>query len=943
MKKNCLHPLAAAIKTTVCLGAISAASISFGQNENETLEEEIVVTGSLIKGVDLKGALQAVTVSREDILESGASNISEVLRDLSQTGGGSGTFTTSTAGPLSGSTPIGAAGVSLRGLGTSSTLTLVNGRRVSVSAFANGQESFIDINSIPSAAVERIDVLPSGASATYGADAVAGVVNVILRENYEGAELGVSYADSTASTDEGRYNLNFVWGDVSENGNTLLVVDYYKRNPFFDRDRSFSSNSVRPSQQGIYPSFNDLFFNNYIAGDIIDGVEQTAGGDTTESPAIGGCPADQFNAGRLGQFCEYNTNQDASIDAEYESLGALLTFNLNITEQTQWFSELMFQTYESQGFASPAPFSSVAVSDTHPDWTPEFQQELVDRGIAEGGVIDFDDYRGFPIFAWGRFTDPRATERESESLRIVSGLEGGFDDWNWEVAAIYGQNKSEERGISGLYKRLEFEAALLGNICTDGTIIADEYDANRASCEDLGRTTLWYNPFGGQADQMAGVNELLRTQAERNGESEMYGVDGVLSGSVASLPGGDLKVALGAEFRHESVFDRPSGDAVATQDNDEPIIGFSSTSSDYDRDQFAFYTEAYLPLHSSFDLQLAARYDEYDDFGDDINPKVAFKYQPLESLIFRGNWSTSFRAPSLAQAGAGTLLSTYRIDCAEIPQACNNEPDADSRGLFSEEVGNPNLEPEEATSAGFGVLLTPSDDIELAIDYWTIEHENLIGIDEEDFLRRAIARELGEIATPGMLPTGQAGVEIDDDGFVVDAHFPLVNLGEQETSGVDIAFTYYFDALDIGRLTFLFDATYLEKFDRVASPASEEETLAGEFRYPRWLATSKIRWRNNGWGASLSANYTHSYDDDPSSRVRDAVGLGPDDDVKVSSWTIWDVSLSYDFTNESFVMLNIDNIFDRDPPTVLGSSANVDHINHNAYGAFVKLSYTHVF
>ncbi len=231
-----------------------------GQGSASVEENTIIVTGSRIEGLPTDGPVQTTTVTRQDIVESGAGTVIEVLQDLPVTTGGGATFSTATAGPLSSDTPVGASAVSLRGLGASSTLTLINGRRAQISAFARGQESFIDASSIPLAAIERVEVLPSGASAIYGADAVAGVVNYVLRDDFEGIEISASYGNSTAGTDEGRYNLTAVAGtQIGDRNQVMLVVDYFKRNPFFLRDRAISRDSARPSQQGFYPSFNDLF------------------------------------------------------------------------------------------------------------------------------------------------------------------------------------------------------------------------------------------------------------------------------------------------------------------------------------------------------------------------------------------------------------------------------------------------------------------------------------------------------------------------------------------------------------------------------------------------------------------------------------------------------------------------------------------------------------
>ena len=955
--QNKHHPLTFAVKAAVTALVLNAPS-SFAELSAQDAEllEEIVITGTHIKGLDLEGAVQAVQVSREDIAESGAASAAEILRDLTQTGGGSGTFTTSTGGPLSGQTPVGAGGVSLRGLGTASTLTLVNGRRMSVSSFANGQESFIDINSIPSSAIERVEVLPSGASATYGADAVAGVVNIILREDFQGSELSVSGGNSSASTDEGRYNLNWIWGGSTENSNTMVLVDYYSRSGFYDRDRDVSENSVRPSQQGIFPSFNDLYYNDYIGADelrMFPGTGDYVGGDVTEFGA-NGCASDQYKAGRLGEFCEVNTNEFSSIDDDYESLGVVVTHEWDISDSLSLFAEAMYQTYETRGVSSPANFSQTPVDGDNPFWPTELQDTLVDAGLANGGAIDFLDYRpdtngGFPVFAWGKFPEPRAVEVESESYRLVTGFKGEFNDFDWEIAATYGSSESEQRGLSGLYQSEEFINTMLGNVCTDGSLINrwdvdlanENYDYNGGTCEDQGKQTLWYNPFGGQAQQADGVLDYVQTQATRKGESSMWSLDGVISGELFQFNGRDVSFALGAEYRHEDVKDTPSSEAVATADNPEPIMGFSSTGADYDRDQMAVFTELYVPIADNFEIQLAARYDDYDDFGSDVNPKIGFRYQPMEQLILRGNWSTSFRAPSLAQAGATTLLSSYTIDCQDTPAACNNDATEDGESLLSEDVGNPDLEPEEATTWGAGFVIKPNDNITLSVDYWNIEHENLIGIDEDDFIRRALAGEF--TVTTGVLPTGTPGLEVDGSGFVVDAHFPLTNLGEQTTSGVDIAYTQYIDTDDYGSFKLTFDATYLSEFDRTASDTSGVESLAGDYKYPRWLANAKVRWSYDNWSSSLSANYTHSYQDDPSNQVRDALGLGDDEQVDVSSWTVWDFNLSYDLPSGSYVSFRVENLFDREPPRVLGTGANVDHTNHSSMGRFATLSYTHIF
>ena len=908
-----------------------ASSVVGDQNEDGTNADDtaIVVTGSRIQGLPTDGPVQTISVTRQDIVESGAGTVIEVLQDLPVTTGGGSTFSTATAGPLSSDTPVGASAVSLRGLGASSTLTLINGRRAQISAFARGQESFIDASSIPLAAIETVEVLPSGASAIYGADAVAGVVNYVLRDDFEGLEISASYGNSTAGTDEGRYNITAVAGTrIGDRNQVMLVVDYFKRNPFFLRDRAISRESVRPSQQGFYPSFNDLFFQFF---------------DQTEEPADGGCDADDFGFGNFGEFCEVNTNAFVSAQDRLETIGGLFTHTFEISNDLEWYNDVLYSRVESRGVSSPANFSRAPVDPENPFWPAALQDDIV----AEGGVGDFSDFFGYPIYAWGKLPQPRAVEIESDSYRVTSGLRGNLGgDWRFDAALLFGGNDRVQRGVSGLAISQNFYDLNLGNICTDGTRVERwEVDPGRPdanfvgeTCEDSGRTTLWYNPFGGQTSQQAGVAELLETQAERNGRSRLYAFDASVNGTLAEMPAGPLKAAFGGEFRRETLRDEPSGVAVATIGNPEPILGFSSTSAEADRNSWSLYGELYVPLADGFDVQLAGRFDDYEGFGSDFNPKIAARWEPAPWVALRANYSTSFRAPSLAQSGAGVLLSSYRVDCEATPGACDGDPTADGEALLSEDVGNPALGAENARSFGGGIVLQPTADFELRVDYWNIRHEDLVGIDEDDFIRRALAGEF-VVVGDGALPTGTPGLEVTN-GFVTDAHFQITNLGFQKTDGIDFGYTHRLGGGSVGDFTLTADATYILNFERKASEASPLEELAGDYLYPDFIASGKLRWRKGAWRAAVSGHYKSGYRDDPSNRTLEALGLPMDAEYEVDDYLTFDLSVSYDFAEDSFIQLAVRNVFDADPPRVLGASANVDLFNHDLVGRYATVRVT---
>ena len=237
-------------------------------------------------------------------------------------------------------------------------------------------------------------------------------------------------------------------------------------------------------------------------------------------------------------------------------------------------------------------------------------------------------------------------------------------------------------------------------------------------------------------------------------------------------------------------------------------------------------------------------------------------------------------------------------------------------------------------------MVRPGDNIDITLDYWDISYEDIIGVDEDDFIRRALAGEF-PVVGEGELPTGQPGVEVES-GFVIDAHFQLTNLAFQETSGIDATYTHYFD-IGNGEFALLADATYIFEFDRQASPSAPVIDEAGEFLYPELIGRVRGRYTLDPWQFSLTMRHTGDYKDDPSSRTLEAVGLSPDAEVKVSSWTVWDAYASFDINDQNTVSLTVRNLFDREPPLVLGLSGNVDQINHNSMGRFVTVRYTYGF
>lgn len=924
--KALFNPLAVAVAMAL------AAPIAVAQNtttepdadtEEATTFDAVNVTGSNLRGIDLQEAQPVIVIGAEEIRQFGAVTVGDLLKQVSETGGGTGNFSTANSGALQADAPAGTAGASLRGLGTSSTLTLVNGRRIAVSSFANGSENFIDINAIPVAAIDRVEILTTGASAIYGADAVAGVINLILKRDFEGLRLSASYGDSSRGTDEGRYNTNLVAGFARDRVRGMLIVDAFKRNALYDRDRAISAVEPRPSQQGIFPSFNDDLFDR---PDLVEAA----------------CPPDQFGIGRFGEYCEVNRNAYTATDPQLEALGAYGTFSADFADGLEYFAEVALQRNQSRADSSPAPWTEEYVSFDHPGLPAELRQRLIDGGY------DTDFLLGI-----GRFPDARTLEVTTRSWRLVNGLRGVAGGWDWETALTASRSESEQNAIAGIYNVARIRAGLLGELCANGD----------TTCTP-GVDGLWYDPFGGQAGNSAQVLDLVRERVPRNGESTLYAWDGKFAGSWGAIGGRDVAWAFGAEIRREDIGDDPSPLAEIDRSTGEvPVYGFGSTAVEARRTQWALYAETNLPLADTLDLRIAARYDHYDDFGGDVNPSVGLRWRASDSVLVRGGWNTSFRAPSLAQVGAGTTLSSGALPCSTgsefFDNFCGGFAGDDS--YLSEVYGNPDLDPETSTAWYLGTVFNFGDDTTLTLDYWNFDQRDLVDIDPLELFRQALndpslvfnSRPRPGDANQRVLQPGQIGIatrggEIGD--LVDDVNLQLINIGQQKTDGIDLSLEHRFADAGWGELSAYVDATWTHSFERSESCSPGETVLrrgagacvggqrlverVGEFRYPEWLVNTGISWSREGWSARLWANHIDGFHDDDQ---LSGVPAGR----RVSSWTTLNLSLVWDFDDRQSVGLNVRNLADRDPPRALGAGSNFDDYNHNSLGRFITLSYVY--
>lgn len=930
-------PLSVAISLLISSAALAQSTPTDPDSADTTALGEVVVTGSNLRGVDLAEAQPVQVIDAKQIERLGLASVGDLLQLVSETGGGTGNFNTASSGALQADSPAGMAGASLRGLGAGSTLTLINGRRVSASSFSNGvrSENFVDINALPMAAIERVEILSAGASAIYGADAVAGVINIVLRRTYDGLRASMSIGDSTAGTDETKFNYSVVWGFGDEDLGGVVVVDAYQRNGFYSRDRANTSRA-RGSRDGgaEFVSFN---FRNFFSPN--DFVEASC----PDPRRFDGRPG--FALGRFGQYCDFEASDYTAFDPKLQAIGVYGSFHARLNDRIESFGELQLQRNQSFATSSPAswPGAGLRIAFNHPNFPAELRSRMLAAGL--GASED--------ILGVGRFPDARRIDITTRNWRLLSGLRGDVGDgWNWESAISYGRSESAQFASGGIYNRARINAALRGRLCADGTTTCSPTSGG-----------LWYNPFGGQSVQDPAVLALVLEEVPRDGESTSLGADFKLNGFAGQLGDRDIAWAFGIEGRRERIADLPSSLAEVDRLTGVPgVFGFGSKSARADRTASAAYAESLLPLTELLDLRIAARYDHYSDFGGDFNPSVDFRFRPNDALVFRGGWNTGFRAPSLAQAGAGTTAASFTLPCTSgsefFANFCGSR--SGSPTILSQVLANPDLKPETSEAWNLGVVWSPTQRTTFNLDYWDFEQENLVDVDYLSLLRRALAN-------PALIYTfadGNRPRPIDAEGIELgsgtvgrlstgEVFARLGNIGLQRTSGLDLgAKQQISDDLFGGSLGLTLDATRVRSFERSEScspsvaPTRGEGAcvnglrlieLNGEYRYPKWRGSLALDWTGKSTDLSVWARYVGAYYDD--------FRIDPEatPDTRVSSWTTINAAWGWNLDEVHRVSINIDNLFDRDPPLALASRAGVDTFNHTAMGRYVTFRWIGVF
>jgi iron complex outermembrane receptor protein len=629
--------------------------------------EAVIVTGSNIKRTDYEGPQTVRVIDRQLIDRSGARSLSELIGRLPQNSGGFG------EGVNNGlSFSPGAAAASLRGLGVSSTLVLINGRRVSPFGLPQeGTDSFVDLNGIPLSAVERVEILKEGASAVYGSDAVAGVINIILKQNYSGGEVETYYGNTTRK-DASEVRESLLSGFQNEKFHLMLSTNYLHRNPIADADRSYSVTADHRRMGG-----SDLRSSIGNPGTIFTSADALAvprGSDGKLRP-------DQFLSGTLADGSirnRYNFNKDSELTPETERWGGLLTFGYNLSPHLEYFGEASYESVQTKTVAAPTPGDLIVpASNPHNPF-------------------------GEDVEALWRATEAgqRGDTTESDAYRYVTGfkLKDLPKNWTAEGSFLYSESNVVDYANHGYLSQSRADAALART------------DPNRA-----------LNVFGdGRVNSRSLINEL-RIAPRVDGLAYIYDYQITASGEVIDLPAGPLSIALGGEYRDE--FLRQTFSESANE-----VIGFGGAGSEGKRDVRSLFVEGSIPIISKkwnipllkeLELTIAERYDDYSDFGQTTKPKFGFKLKPFDGLLFRGAYSEGLRAPSLPQLFSGQITA---FDTVVNPRTGETGDVQITTG------GDPALQPETSYSYFAGTIIEPPfiKGLSIEVDWYHIDQRNLI-------------------------------------------------------------------------------------------------------------------------------------------------------------------------------------------------------------------------
>jgi iron complex outermembrane receptor protein len=844
-------------------------------------DQRIEVTGSRIKRIDAETANPVLVISRQEIERTGETTINGVLQSIPGAGAGLDDRFTNGFAPGGGS-------LNLRNLGFNSTLVLVNGRRLPTYPFAQQAgtaQGFQDLNSIPLSAVDRIEILKDGASAVYGADAVAGVVNILLRQDYRGLELGASYGVSSHSdTKSPSANLTWGTGELGKDRFNLLVgANFSQRDelPSANRDYGRSEDlrsrggADRRSSYGMPGTITDT-----VTGDKLYDVGGICGPSTQQ----GG------NSIRAG-FCRYDRAQLGDALPETKKAGIYSRLSFAINNDTTAFAEVLLTKNQFKSTGWPAGTTDDIGLGTN----------IIPAGAPNNPFPNDSDIRY-------RFTDVgnRGDDGSNKTKRLLLGIKGAAAGWDYEAAANFNRVDIDTLATKNALNThllclmdpanaARYAAGLAST--TTGQTLAQIFSATPqyipyiqgelAKCGAAFAQYGYYN-FINPAANAPGTAAFLAHDSVRTGRSQLDGFDAKATRDLMPMAGGNLGLALGFETRTEKVSDVPD---IQLQTGD--TLAISAAQAFGDRRISAVYAELNAPFTKELEANFALRYDKYSGNGSfsATTPKLGLRWQPNKQFLLRGTVSQAFRAPSLFETSPAQQTSfAFGIqDPVKCPVFDANIPDCvlDVRRV---QQGNPDLKAEKSNVYTAGFIWELAEPFSIALDYWKVKRKDEIGSFADQTLVNAFANN------PAIVVRNAAGQ-------ITQINQVPVQLNKTDTNGVDVEFNLRTGLGTLGRLESKVAVSYVDSYMFTTIDDTGAQVLAqynGTYNQPRARASWDNVVTSGPWEYSLGGWSIGKYD-------------GQGSTVKVGVTEIWNLGVAYNGVKNMRLRFAVNNLFDKTP------------------------------
>lgn len=884
--------------TALAVGSIlcTIPHLAFAADSAKAEEvERIQVTGSRIKRVDTVGAVPVNIIDASFIEKAGFSTVAEVLQFSTFNAEGSN-------GNSANNTWSSQQTVEIRGQSVFHTLILIDGQRMAKSPILDGGAS--SINDLPLAAVERIEILTDGASAVYGSDAIAGVVNIILKKEFDGVEVKVNAERAEINAGD-RNTFSFVTGTTTDKSSSLFIYEHDERDAIGYADIDYAK--ARVINNGPNDNPNDI---SNIWGYSNGGRVITRENFDFDSPQVDN-KCDSFGpAFAAGPFsdedypndviCRFDYTQQAGIRPAQNRDNILASYKYQLFDEVELNARAYWARMNTIDISAPAS-SSFA-----------FGKDLPEMGnLTAVSANDKINYR---------FTDfgPRTADTNNSIQDISIGLVGAMDMFDWDFNYSFNRYTSRVFGTNYLNT---------GNI----TDVVGTYNA------ETGQVDGW-DP----RDATSKAPESLKANFDRHLEMKQQGVNGGVGFELTELDGGNIGVYVGASYREEYLENFLDNQA----DIGNVAGGSGGSAGSSERDIFAAFAEAHFPIFEELTLNLAARYDDYSDFGDTFNPQVSVRYAPLEDLVLRASWGTGFRAPTLVDINQESAIGFENVidyvQCLErgyIPGGSTEN--CTTQNVPVDTSGNTELTPEESVTWNIGAAYNVTDDFYAKVDYWNISLVDIIGAFDADdvvFQQARLAHEGSSLDVGDVFPG--IGLTHNGRGQLASVNSKNINLGESDRRGMDVEFGYkaeteYGDFSSVINWAHTFEYTE-SQIDRLTGNLVEGRNLAGRVERPDDIVNLSLSWVYNNHTLST---FTSFYD--AQQNVSDDGEIGNE----LPSWSSTNLTYRLELDWSAAISFKVLNAFDRQVP--MRSFQN--DIKRTAYrlyplrGRAFSVSYTHSF